>query len=415
MKFISQFKLLSFYEILLLIVPFAQILGPTYLNIILISSSIFFLYELYKKRTLREIRFNWVFFFIIFYSYNIIRGFFASNSMHALQNSFSQIRFLFFALFIFFCIKTIKNIRFILNIWAVLILLVALDTLYQYYFSKDIFGYELQGEKGSIVRLGGPFDTSLRVGGYIAFLSIPIFFYYFKKFKILNILEKIFFLFFYFFVFLILSLIGERMVFLIFLFSSLVIFFFIMNLKKFIISLLLIIILLFSIYNFNTSFRLRFTDMKSISLNIYESSYGRLWESSFILFKNNKIFGVGLKNYRVNCDKQIDPRPQNEHQFCSTHPHNFILELLVETGIIGFILFFIFYYKLLLFLITKIKTLKNKLILEEYLGLFYGNILMILIYIFPFRTSGSFFTTWNASFFWLNLGIALLLTKKKII
>ena len=123
---------------------------------------------------------------------------------------------------------------------------------------------------------------------------------------------------------------------------------------------------------------------------------------------------MGLKNYRYFCDnylKPIDPRPESQYQLCSTHPHNFILEILAETGIAGFTIFFIFFYKLIIFLKSRIKVLKKQPFFNEYAGLVYGNILMLFVYIFPLKTSGSFFTTWNASFFWMNLGFALLLTK----
>jgi len=38
-------------------------------------------------------------------------------------------------------------------------------------------------------------------------------------------------------------------------------------------------------------------------------------------------------------------------------------------------------------------------------------LLILLIYLWPIKTSGRFFTTWNGSFFWFNLGMALLITK----
>ena len=152
----------------------------------------------------------------------------------------------------------------------------------------------------------------------------------------------------------------------------------------------------------------------NILANFYDSSYGRLWESGYLLFEKNKIFGVGLKNYRVDCDNQIDPRPESIPQFCSSHPHNFFLEILSETGLVGFSIFFIFFVYLIFYLNDKIKSLKNDEFFKKYSSLLYGNILILLIYVWPLKTSGSFFTTWNGSFFWLNLGIALLITKGKI-
>ena len=168
------------------------------------------------------------------------------------------------------------------------------------------------------------------------------------------------------------------------------------------------------IYFNSPSFNSRVKDFNNILANFYDSSYGRLWESSYLLFEKNKIFGVGLKNYRVDCDNQIDPRPQSIPQFCSTHPHNFFLEILSETGLVGFSIFFIFFFYLIFYLKNRIRYLKSDLNFKKYSSLLYGNILILLIYVWPLKTSGSFFTTWNGSFFWLNLGIALLITKGKI-
>ena len=38
-----------------------------------------------------------------------------------------------------------------------------------------------------------------------------------------------------------------------------------------------------------------------------------------------------------------------------------------------------------------------------------GSLVILLIYVWPIKTSGSFFTTFNGSFFWFNLGLAMLL------
>jgi O-antigen ligase len=160
------------------------------------------------------------------------------------------------------------------------------------------------------------------------------------------------------------------------------------------------------------TFRTRINEGYNILNNFYNSSYGRLYESSFLLFifKKNYIFGVGLKNYRVDCDRQIDPRPINRYQFCSTHPHNFYLEILTETGIIGFFIFTLSFVFLSIFI--KKEMNKNYKSFKKFSTIAYGSLIVLLIYFWPMKTSGSFFTTWNGSIFWFNLGILLLMTKK---
>ena len=164
----------------------------------------------------------------------------------------------------------------------------------------------------------------------------------------------------------------------------------------------------------NPIFKARTNDLISILSNFYSSSYGRLYESSFLLFEKKPFFGVGFKNYRVDCDNQIDPRPNSPWQFCSTHPHNLYLEILTETGIIGFVLFFLIFYYFFIYVLNKIKNNIPNKNYQKYSSLIYVNLLIIFIYLWPLKTSGSFFTTWNASFFWLNLGFVLLILRKTV-
>ena len=407
--FLPKIKSLSFYEWILLLFPLCLVIGPFWVNFSLILSSIIFFYELIKKNLYHKLKLQWIYFYLIFFFYTILNSFFATDFLNSLQSSFFQFRYLLFSLFIFLCISDARNIGFIIKFWLVLVLLVSFDVIYQYFFLKNIFGLPIRG-----VRPSGVFGKELIVGAFIAYISVPIVFYYFKKFNNINLKEKVLYSLIYLFLFTTVALTGERLSFLIFFVSSIIIFIFNTTLKKFLLLSMSLIAFITIIYFNSPSFNSRVKDFNNILANFYDSSYGRLWESSYLLFEKNKIFGVGLKNYRVDCDNQIDPRPQSIPQFCSTHPHNFFLEILSETGLVGFSIFFIFFFYLIFYLKNRIRYLKSDLNFKKYSSLLYGNILILLIYVWPLKTSGSFFTTWNGSFFWLNLGIALLITKAKI-
>lgn len=407
--FISKVKTLSFYEWVLLLFPLCLVIGPFWVNFSLILSSVIFFYELIKKNFYNKLKLKWIYFYLIFVFYTILNSFFATDILNSLQSSFFQFRYLLFSLFIFLCVSDARNIGFIIKFWLVLVLLVSFDVIYQYFFLKNIFGLPIIG-----LRPSGVFGKELIVGAFIAYISVPIISYYFKKFNNVNFKEKILYSLIYLFLFATVALTGERLSFLIFFVSSIIIFIFNTSLKKFILLSISLIIFLVIIYFNSLSFNSRVKDFNNIILNFYDSSYGRLWESSYLLFDKNKIFGVGLKNYRVDCDNQVDPRPESIPQFCSSHPHNFFLEILSETGLVGFSIFFIFFFYLIFYLKIRIRYLRSDLNFKKYSSLLYGNILILLIYVWPLKTSGSFFTTWNGSFFWLNLGIALLITKGKI-
>jgi len=148
----------------------------------------------------------------------------------------------------------------------------------------------------------------------------------------------------------------------------------------------------------------RYKEFNSVISNFYDSSWGKLYNSAYRLWLKKPLIGYGLKNYRVNCDIElIDINPSSLHQLCSTHPHNFYLEILSESGLIGlifFLLLFYFYFKKLFY---KIKfKLNNQSILTIYICVF-----SIFLILWPIKTSGSFYTSWNGMYLWILMGIAL--------
>ena len=339
-NYLLKLKSLNRYEIILLAFPLCQVLGPFYVNFTLVLGSLFFLYSLVSNNSYKIFRkWNWIYLFILFIFYNFIRGIFASDHVNAMHNSFSQIRFILFSLFIFSCISNVKNIKLIINIWFFLVFFVALDVIFQSFFLKDIFGMPIAAG----MRSSGPFGEELIAGAFMSYTLVPLVFYFFQRNFKSNLFYKIFYIIFYLFFFLAIALTGERLSFLVFFISSLIYLFFYAGIKRFIVTSFLLFSFLFTLYFNSIAFQKRTNDLINISNNFYKSSYGRLWESGLMLFEKNKLFGVGLKNYRVDCDKQIDPRPESVPQFCSSHPHNFFIELLSETGLVGFIIFFTFF------------------------------------------------------------------------
>jgi O-antigen ligase len=95
---------------------------------------------------------------------------------------------------------------------------------------------------------------------------------------------------------------------------------------------------------------------------------------------------------------------------CSTHPHNYYLELLSESGLIGTILMIIFFAVLLSKSYYCLKEYNRSLNTE--LIFLIPFIIVIFIDIWPLRSSGSFFTSGNATFFWLS--VAIFLAQKRI-
>ena len=91
------------------------------------------------------------------------------------------------------------------------------------------------------------------------------------------------------------------------------------------------------------------------------------------------------------------------------HPHNYYLEILTETGIAGFTIISLAF--LIIIYITFVKKyfllspLNNNNLIIPFIFLFIAEV-------FPIKSTGSFFTTGNATYLFLILGILVGLARK---
>ena len=108
------------------------------------------------------------------------------------------------------------------------------------------------------------------------------------------------------------------------------------------------------------------------------------------MFLDKPILGHGPKMFRVKCK---DEKYATGKTPCMTHPHNFYVQLLAETGIIGFLFLFsalayVFYaaFKHLKFIIF----MQKRFLTDYQVCLLAG----ILISVWPFSPNGNFFHNW---------------------
>ena len=399
----NNLKSLNYMEVLVILFPLSYLFRSAILNFFIILFSIIFLANL--KNHIRFLKNEiWIIFYLTFVIYLVFNSFFAVDFNSSLVSSLSQVRYLLFALFILIAIESVNKFETIIFFHSIILLFVSSDTIFQFINNGvDIFGFYVPE---NLNRLSGPFGDELIVGTYITYLSIPIISYAIFNFRDFKFKIKIYWLFFIFMVFLSVLLSGERMSSLILISSFILILFLSLPLKKSLIFILIFLITIFSSYSKINQIKVRTNDfIKEIKLYKY-NNHIRLFSSAYKIWELNKINGVGLKNFRSTCDEKKFDNFTNANVLCSSHPHNLYFELLSETGIIGILLFLLF---ILSFFINYFRVqLKNTSLQHSIL---IGSLLVIFFYLWPIKSSGSFFSTFTASFFWLNVGYLLMLKR----
>ena len=424
----SQIKL--FYNLLLSLFPVFFIAGNMLINIgstLLIISALF----CFGKKLLK-LRFFFldkilIGFFLLIIITAVINDYFYLSQITGwvrdfitLKKSILFLRYLLIYFILRFLIENeIINLKYFFISSTLLSFFVSFDIMLQFFTGKDIFGFEPIKLKYS-----GPFGDELIAGGYLqrfslfAFFLIPL--YYSKVFsKYLKFLIPIFFLIF--FIAIILS--GNRMPMILFLFSIFLIIIFQKQSRKYLLSFIVTFSLIFLIImnqsvtvknNFNAFYNQISGTVEILINKDFYSKKAPPYLKEFVTFydtwKLNKYIGGGIKNFRYYCHhrENID---KNSNFICNMHPHNYYLEILTETGIIGFILISLFF--LLVLHQTFIKkyfihsALKNNNIIIPFIFLF-------ITEIFPIKSTGSFFTTVNATYLFLIIGILVGLAKQDI-
>ena len=153
---------------------------------------------------------------------------------------------------------------------------------------------------------------------------------------------------------------------------------------------------------------------KSIELNTTLPMHFRIYRTAFESWKNSPIIGWGHKSYRVNCSDIVKAKPKTFVPVCSSHPHNYQIQVLHNSGLVGFVLISIFVF---LFLLKVFKSLINKNYRPHTMYLI-PIVITLLIEIWPIKSTGSLFTTWNGTTVWLIIAFSTILntnfTKKNL-
>jgi O-antigen ligase len=127
------------------------------------------------------------------------------------------------------------------------------------------------------------------------------------------------------------------------------------------------------------------------------SSYYRVMNSGIVAFKTAPILGLGTGNYRILCPEIMLEKAEDA---CHPHPHNYYIQMLAETGVIGFIFGCIMIGAILW------KTGQTSLRGRGHVTAATAFIVP-LSFFFPIQSTADFFGQWNNVFMWSAIALAL--------
>ena len=191
--------------------------------------------------------------------------------------------------------------------------------------------------------------------------------------------------------------------------------------RKFLIPFILIFSLLFTfVLNFNSEVKTNFKNfynqiskmttiiIKKDFKNESSPQYLKEFETFYDTWLMNKYIGGGIKNFRYYCHER--PNVDKNAKFvCNMHPHNYYLEILTETGLLGFFVLTLSFALLLYQSLVRKYFLKLNINFDNKIIPF---IFLFIIEIFPLKSTGSFFTTGNTTYLFLLMGILVGLLPK---
>jgi len=425
-------------------IPISFIAGNLILNVNILLFIIFSIF--FYRKDIFTLNFNSLDkIILIFFAYTIFAG--VLNNLYMQSENVKEDYTI--------IIKTILYLRFLIFYFVIRVLIneniidfksffifcfictyfVSLDLIYQLNFGKDIFGYITTDPR----RLSGPFGNESIAGSYLQRFSLfalflfPLFFNNKNKINLYLLLLLSFFL-------IIAGLIiaGNRVPLILFLILIAGVLYFNKSMKKFLFLFLLLIGIIFTtLWNLNPNFKnhlghfvgkvgeiiefastviiknkesdyevakdnleewKRYTIVVNGKVIPLKNTYIKEFNSGYQTWLQHKYVGGGIKSFRFNCVAYN----------CSSHPHNYYLEILTELGLIGFFLISIIFSIVIFRSFFNQRAKKTNLSYNKVITPF---MFLFLIEIFPVKSTGSFFTTGNATYLFLIMSITIALSQ----
>ena len=405
---------------LLCAIPFLLVTGPFLPDLFLSIISVLYIVKCIIQKDFSYFKNKYFLIIASFYFYLIARSLLSINPLLSLESSLFYFRFGVFCIAVFSLLNySEKTLKYFFYSMTTIFLILTFDSIIQLSFGQNILGYEKPDH-----RLNSLFGKEHKMGSYFVRL-LPLYLcllFFFKK-NLIYFELIVSFVFGIFFLLIYAS--GERTAFfLLILFTLLFLLtelgkayrkkIFFMSSSILVLSSLVFPITLKRMFlqTFKEFGLIEFFQGNFSSIKIFTSLHTSHYQIGIEMFQDNVLFGQGTKIFRYLCN---EPKfnSTNVMNSCTTHPHNIYIQLLSETGIIGFLFIIsLFLYSLILFF----KSLKINLKMNKEAIIFFQILIIsLIINLWPFAPSNNFFNNWVNVIYHLPIGFILYFYKKSVI
>ena len=401
-----KFKPNEFFSLIFCLLPVVLIVGRAPSDIFLTLVSSFFLVSYLSVKIPYFYKNNFIIFMFIFYFYLLISSAFSQFPFISIshEGTLFYFRYIFFIIAVNYLIYVNPRLLdYFLYVSLICLCVLFFDGTLQFISGSNILGFEKPNNR--ITSLMG--DEEI-LGRYVSYISTICLIIVSNSNNIK--IKKLIFLFLPPFSLYLILISGDRAPFLSYcIFLSLL---FLINFeqKKFLVfgslSFLAISILIINnsdIVKARYDQTIRQITGTSFAIAPFSKHYEDIFRGAISIGQENKLFGIGSSLYEKYCQ---DKSKIYSDLVCSSHPHNYYIQIYTENGFVGllflFSLYFSLIFKLLEFIyLNKIKKMKNQN-KTNVIATF-----ALLAYLMPLIPNMSFYNNWNNVFIYIMLSYYL--------